>query len=552
MNEPASSSATRFFDRPLRIEWITLLASVLFTLLCNGSFWKSLLELRDFSGPGGWFLVVCIGVLITGLHWFILLLFCNRWTVKPVLIVVVLLTVGAVYFMSRYQVYFNREMIRNILETDVKEASELLSWRLLPWLVPAAGISWLIGRLNIRRSTLGKAVLWRAGSLTAALAMVGLSLWPVMKEMLPILRAHKELRYLVTPANYIVSSVRVLSDSFSSPASDEPRRVLDPNPRQNSHAAGRKPVVVVVVVGETVRAQNWGLNGYERQTTPMLAGREVINFSNFTSAGTDTATSLPAMFSLNGRHDYNREEIVGSESLLHLLNRAGVTILWRDNQSGDKGVDEGLPYENMAEAGNPALANGNRYFDEILLDDLDTRIASMEGDALIVLHMLGNHGPAYFERYPDAFRRWTPTCDSTDLAQATHEAIVNTYDNAILYTDYVLAKAIDLLSGIPDHDTALLYVSDHGESLGENGVYLHGLPMWIAPEEQTHVPMFIWMSPQFATSQGIDLQCLQARSGEPASHDYLFHTILDLLDVETSVYAPEWDLVRNCREARER
>lgn len=536
------------FSRPLRIELVTLLVSVLFTLFCNGSFWNSLAELRDLSGPQGWFLVLCIGVLITGLHWFLLLLFCNRWTVKPLLVLVVLLTVAATYFMSRFHVYFNRDMIRNIFETDIKEASELLSWGLLIWLAPAITFAWLVARLNFLRSGWRGTLLWRGGGLLAALGMVVLSLWPVLSQMLPILRAHKELRYLVTPSNYIVSAVRVASEDLSSPVGNEPRHVLDPNPRQSVHAARRKPVVLVVVVGETVRAQNWGLNGYKRQTTPMLAERDVINFIDVTSSGTDTATSLPAMFSLNGRHDYNRKEIKGSESLLHLVHRAGVNTLWRDNQSGDKGVDFGLPYENMADPGNPAFRNGNRYFDEILLDQLDGRIASMEGDALIVLHMLGNHGPAYFERYPDAFRRWTPTCDSSDLSQASHEAIINTYDNAILYTDYVLAKAIDLLAGIRDHDAALIYVSDHGESLGENGIYLHGLPMLIAPGEQTHVPMFIWISPGFTRSQQIDTDCLQTRAREPASHDLLFHTILDLLDIDSTVYNPEWDLVRDCRE----
>jgi lipid A ethanolaminephosphotransferase len=532
---------------PLRIELVTLLASVVFTLFCNGRFWSSLAELRDLSGPQGWFLVFCIGVLITGLHWFLLLLFCNRWTVKPVLVLVVLTAVAATFFMSQYHVYFNRDMIRNIFETDLKEASELFSWQLLLWLVPAAVFGWFISRLNFLRSGWRQTLLWRTGSLLAALAMVGLSLWPVMSQMLPMLRAHKELRYLVTPSNYIVSTFRVVSEDLSSPAGNEPRRVLDPNPLQSAHASERKPVVVVVVVGETVRAQNWGLNGYERQTTPMLAERNVINFGDFTSSGTDTATSLPAMFSLNGRHDYNRKEIVRTESLLHLVHRAGVETLWRDNQSGDKGVDYGLPYEKMTDNGNPAFRNGNRFFDEILLDQLDKKIADVKGDALIVLHMLGSHGPAYFERYPDAFRRWTPTIDSTDLSQESHEALINTYDNAILYTDFVLAKTIDLLAAIPDHDTAMIYVSDHGESLGENGLYLHGLPMLIAPAEQTHVPMIIWMSPGFSASQNIDQACLESRSRDPASHDYLFHTILNLLDVETAVYNPEWDLIRDCR-----
>lgn len=487
-------------------------------------------------------------MLITGLHWAILLILCNRWTVKPVLLLVCVLTVAAGYFSSQYHIYLNKDMIRNIFETDFKEASELFSIWMLFLIPPIAGLTWLLFSLKIRRISWKRAILWRLGAFMAALAMVGLSLWPVMKELLPILRAHKELRYLVNPSNYIISTYRVVFDDFSSPRSNEPLKVLDAQPARTEHATTRRPIAVIMVVGETVRAQNWGLNGYERQTTPMLAERAVINFSDCSSSGTDTATSLPAMFSVYGRHDYDRNKIIGTESLLHLINRAGVDVLWRDNQSGDKAVARGLPSENLDNIGNPSLKNGNRYYDEILLDGLESKIDAANGDTFIVLHTLGNHGPAYFERYPDDFRRWTPTCDSTDLAQASDESVVNAYDNSILYADYVLSKAIDLLSEVRSHDTALIYVSDHGESLGERGMYLHGLPYMIAPAEQTKVPMFMWFSKDFVASQEIDLTCLREKTNQPVSHDFLFHTILNLLDIKSSVYNPDWDLLRNCRE----
>jgi lipid A ethanolaminephosphotransferase len=445
--------------------------------------------------------------------------------------------------MSRYQVYFSKEMIRNIIQTDFLEARELFSITLLPLLLVCVLLAWAVFKLHIRRCPWKQCLLWRAGAIATALTMVGLSLWPVLKEMLPLLREHKELRYLVTPANYIVSTIRVINKDYFGDKRNRPLAILDPNPVQSDHATQRKPIAVVLVLGEAVRAQNWGLNGYARQTTPRLAAKEVINFSNFASAGTDTATSLPAMFSVYGRADYNQDKIEHTESLLHLLNRAGVSTLWRDNQSGDKGVDSGLPFQNMGEIGNAQFANGSRYFDEILLTGLNEKIDAMKGDALIVLHMLGNHGPAYFERYPDAFRKWTPVCDSTDLAQAGKDAVINSYDNAILYTDYVIAKTIDQIAEIESHDTAVIYVSDHGESLGENGIFLHGLPYWMAPEEQTHVPMCMWFSKGLAQSQHINLNLLRLRAAEPASHDYLFHTLLKLLDVKTTAYNPNRDLL---------
>lgn len=533
--------------RRVRIESLTLVVSVAFTLFCNRSFWSEVSAVRDFSDPAGWLLLVSIGLLITGLHWLLLLILCNRWSTKPVLGIVFIMTIGVVYFMDTYRVYFDKSMIRNILETDFKEATELLSWKFLLLMLPAIPPLWILSKLKLVRPSIGKAILWRAGGIACAFAMVAVSLWPVMREMLPVLRSNKELRYLVTPSNYIVSFVRVASQDLLEERTHLPREVLDPSPRQSPHARQRKPVVLVLVVGETVRAANWGLNGYARQTTPLLAQRDVINFPSVTSSGTDTATSLPAMFSLNGRHNYNRKQIVQRESLLHLINRAGVTTLWRDNQSGDKRVNEGLPYEDMSEPGDPSLKNGDRYFDEILLNGLVEKIDAMEGDALIVLHMLGNHGPAYFQRYPASFEQWTPVCDSPDLAACEVEEVVNAYDNAILYTDYVLARAIDLIGGLQSHDAALLYVSDHGESLGEKGVYLHGLPLAIAPDTQTHVPAFLWMAPAFASSQGIDTAALRARADQPVSHDHLFHTILNLLDVESQVYDADWDLLAGSR-----
>ena len=167
---------------------------------------------------------------------------------------------------------------------------------------------------------------------------------------------------------------------------------------------------------------------------------------------------------------------------------------------------------------------------------------------MLVLHTLGNHGPAYFRRYPEAFRRFTPTCDDEDLSKCSREQIANSYDNALLYTDHVLARGIDLLEALaPRYDTALLYVSDHGESLGENGLYLHGLPYSIAPQEQTRVPMVMWLSPGFAARTALDAACLRTAAQRPATHDNLFHTVLGLLDVRTTIRDDTLDLTAACR-----
>ena len=163
-----------------------------------------------------------------------------------------------------------------------------------------------------------------------------------------------------------------------------------------------------------------------------------------------------------------------------------------------------------------------------------------------MLHQLGNHGPAYFERYPSRFRHFTPTCDTADLGRCTREQISNSYDNALLYTDHLLAQAIGRLQGMEDYDTAMIYVSDHGESLGEKGLFLHGVPYAIAPEEQTHVPMTMWFSAGFVHDRGLDLACLRQRAGQRTDHDVLFSSVLGLMQVRTALYSPQRDLFASC------
>jgi lipid A ethanolaminephosphotransferase len=307
---------------------------------------------------------------------------------------------------------------------------------------------------------------------------------------------------------------------------------------------------VVLVVGETARAANWGLNGYARNTTPELAGLPVLNFKDVTSCGTNTEVSLPCMFAPVGRRDYDEDVIRGSESLLHVAARAGVAVQWRDNQSGCKGVCDGLPNDVVATLNPAGLCEGGRCLDEGLLHGLDQTLAHARGTQLMVMHQLGNHGPAYSKRYPPAFARFLPACNSDDLRLCTQAEIVNAYDNSLLYTDHLLATLIAKLKARSDQiDTAMIYVSDHGESLGENNLFLHGMPYAIAPDVQKKVPMVMWLSDGWQQQAGLDAACLQRVAKAPASHDNLFHTVLGLLDVSTGLHERALDLLAPCSPA---
>jgi lipid A ethanolaminephosphotransferase len=276
------------------------------------------------------------------------------------------------------------------------------------------------------------------------------------------------------------------------------------------------------------------------------------------------------MFAPVGRRDYDESRIRGSQSLLHVLDRAGVGVMWRDNQSGCKGVCEGLPQEELLQLNPPGLCAEGRCLDEGLLVGLDARLKAaaaqaaqpgsqtgtqtgtqtgkQSGTQLLVMHQLGNHGPSYFRRYPPAFKRFTPACEHDDLRKCSTDEIVNAYDNALLYTDHVLARLIQQLQAAQAQvDSVVLYVSDHGESLGENNLFLHGLPYAIAPDLQKHVPMVLWFSAGAAAATGVDTACLQRRAAQPAAHDHLFHTLLGLTDVKTALYEKDWDLARDCK-----
>ncbi|HAY29126.1 MAG TPA: phosphoethanolamine transferase, partial [Candidatus Accumulibacter sp.] len=300
---------------------------------------------------------------LVGMHFTLLALLATRRTVKPLLALMIVTTVIASHYMSAYGVFLDPSMLRNVVRTDMLEARELFSPALAAHLLLYA----LLPLLLLWRTRVVVRPPLRAGGvrllalLLAVVAMAG-SLAVVYKPFSSLMRNHKEVRYLITPANYLWSLASVAARDARGAAKPHEALGLDASPGP-SWEKGSKPRFVVVVVGETARAANWGLNGYARQTTPELARLNVINFSKVTSCGTNTDVSLPCMFAPVGRRSYDAERINGSESLLHVLSRAGVGVHWRDNQSGCKGVCEGLPTETVAGLNPPGLCDGGRCLD---------------------------------------------------------------------------------------------------------------------------------------------------------------------------------------------
>lgn len=532
----------------LSIEALILWVSLFFAVACNQVFLAGVLAGRTWAAGSTWVFAAAMLVMLAAVHTLLLGLVLHRWYARALLSLLIVATAFATYYMQKFGVFIDPTMARNVLRTDVGEARELFGWGMLPHFLFFAVLPLvLLQRVRLQRRSWQRAAAVRIATLLSAAIVLVAAVVLVFQDFSSLMRNRKELRYLITPANFVYSMGRVLAADTQ--GLNRPRAEVGADARLAASWQQRtKPALFVIMVGETARAANWGLNGYARQTTPELSTLDVLNFPDVTTCGTNTETSLPCMFSEIGRRDYDEDRIRHSQSLLHVLNRAGFKVLWRDNQSGCKGVCDGLPQEPINRATVPGLCAGGDCFDGILLHGLDTVARDARGNLVLVMHMLGNHGPAYYKRYPDSFRRYTPTCDTAELRLCAQPEIVNAYDNALLYTDHVIAGTIAFLKRqAAAFDTGMIYVSDHGESLGESGLYLHGVPYAIAPSEQTKVPMVWWLSPGFMSSFGLDRDCLAGQARQPTTHDALFHSVLGLLQVQTNVYNSALDISAACR-----
>ena len=525
---------------------VTAVAALLFTALYSLSFWRVLLAAQPPDGMSGALFVVAAGVVVWGFNGIVLSLLAWRGVHKPLLASVFVLAAVAAAFMDGYGAVIDRHALQSVLETDAREASDWLSWRLAAYvavlgLLPAA----LLWRLPVRYARWPREVLHRATYVAVALCAIGLAVLPFSREMASLARNHAELRHLAAPANLFNAARGYLKHRGLAP--DGPVRPLAVDVHRGSRAQ-RRPVLLVVVVGESARAASFSLGGYGRPTNPELARLPLTFFPDVASCGSNTATSVPCMFSGQGRRDYDESAARRTENLFDVVARGGFRVEWEDNNTGSKGVAARVKEEDVA-----GLAAGcpPDCYDQVLVDHLRGELDALppDVDEVFVLHQIGSHGPAYFRRVPPAFAVFKPECRSVDLQRCSREQIINSYDNTIRYTDHVLAALIGELQRRADRDTALLYVSDHGESTGEQGWYLHGAPYLIAPPEQTRVPMLLWTSAGFREWRHLDAGCTAAAARRPLSHDNVFHLVLGLLDLQTQAYRPALDPLGGCAPA---
>ena len=522
---------------------LCLLVAGWIVLTAMGAFWQLFVKHQ-----GGfwqvWVFAVSLALALTGLNLFLLRILSPGSSLRIMLSVVLVVTALDSWFMDSFGVAIDVDMLRNAIETDVAEASDLIGlpmfWRLL-WQagLPIAFIWWVrlppSGWLRSARDYI-------LGALAGLALLFGAAL-PVYSSYASYFRNNELARYLIAPANLVTASLSLAHKAVQArkpfvKVGEDAHRITVP---------GRKPLLTVFVIGETARAANFSLGGYERNTNPLLTQRDVFYFKSVRSCGTSTAVSVPCMFSVLPRDEFNLSEARRRDSVLDILQRAGMAVTWVENQVSCKGVCDRVPM-HMGRDYHPESCEDGECLDDTLLVALADLLPKTTMDAAIFLHTMGSHGPTYHSRVTPDREVFKPICPTQRIETCTDAQIINSYDNSIVYTDYILDSLIGQLTAQQDRlDAVLVYVSDHGESLGEGGLYLHGQPYLFAPDVQKQVPMLFWFSTDAPARLGLDTNCLRERLQDPISHDHVAHTLMGLNDVQTAVYRPQFDLLKGCR-----
>ncbi|KTC04743.1 MULTISPECIES: phosphoethanolamine transferase [Pseudomonas] len=534
--------------RTVRPEVVTLLASAFLLLGFNINLWQHLFSITSADSKG-LAMRFAFGLMIFCVFNIVLTLLAFRRVFKPVLISLFMISAGVVYFMTEYGVMIDAGMFRNFAETNVTEVQGLLSLKLALYILLLGIVpSLILWKLPISYRRWHLELFSKLLVTVACCVAIGAIALANYQGLSSLFRNHHELRLMVVPSNYIGASLGYLSEQVIS-ARRPFVKIGEDAKRSADWATHARKSLTVLVVGESARAENFGILGYGRNTTPNLNKESgLVAFTDVYSCGTETAVSVPCMFSNMGRKNYNATQARNQEGLLDVLKRAGIDVIWRDNQAGCKGTCDRVTFQDVSNLKDPLLCNNHECRDEILLQNLQAFIDGLDKDTVLVLHQMGSHGPEYYKRYPKDFETFTPVCESNALNNCSRDSIVNGYDNTLLYTDHVLSTLIDLLRTNQNKvDTAMVYLSDHGESLGEYNLFLHGTPYVLAPDQQKHVPMMVWLSDTYQKSFAVTPECLAKQRNAPLSQDNLFHSMLGLLKVDTKVYDPSLDMFAACR-----
>jgi len=472
---------------------------------------------------GGRLLLASLVAVMLALNFMMayLTVFVMRTCGRILLAILALINATAVYFIHTYSVIIDATAIENVFNTRYSEASGFFNWSL--WLfIFALGVLPALYCL-FQPVVYGKAkklAAYCGGALAIVLAVasmnIGQTLW--------ISQHDTELGGLLQPWSYLVNTVRVISSNHDEQA--EETRLPD------GRIADDEKAVVVLVIGESARKANFQLYGYQRPTNPFLSKQAGLKVYQATSCATYTTAGTKAIL-----EPKNSDELY--ELLPNYAFRTGVDVAWRTSNWGEPPIhiDEYLTDTELSDL----YPDENADFDGILFKGLRERIASSKKNkVLIVLHTSTSHGPKYADKYPKEFEVFKPVARSVEEGEANVNLLVNAYDNTILYTDYLLDGLINTLRSLDGWHSAMIFISDHGESLGENKIFMHGLPMRLAPKVQYEIPFLVWTSENFRDYKSHSEQSLPAI----LEQHYVFHSVLNLLSIQSPAYNKDFDIFK--------
>ena len=542
--------------------WFFTLIYLLFVMIfSNTNFWGTLYILNSQSftvfARLCMFLIFllgfCYAFCLVGVK-LILLAFCKAKFNKYFKIFLCIITIAnafASYFISAYNIYMDESMIDNILHTDTKEASNLFSMQMVIYILTFGILPCFVilkTQITPPQSNFAKYFVKNLVVLLLIFAMLLLSFVLSVRQIITFGRLHKNILDKSSPYCYIVNPYYYVKKKIIK------QRALNAKPPLSLQLSmlqqsSNKLKVAVVIIGETARRANFSLYGYARQTNPNLSKhKDIVVFNNTTSCGVNTAVSVPCIFYPAGSEQFKNNPQNYKSYLVYMAQLKDLSISWYDNNFGGcykacKG--DGIKATDTQTYKDAKLCGGGECLDEVLLQDIEPDIQSAvkQGkNALIVLHQNGSHGPLYYKRYPQHFAKFAPACQSSNPQTCTKQELINAYDNTILYTDFILSSIIDKLKHAKQNakkqgkelEVLMIYTSDHGESLGENNLYLHGMPYSIAPREQKEIPLILWGS-------GANIVALNP-NGEH-SHDAITNSILDFFGIKSPLYNKDASLV---------
>ncbi len=496
-------------SKEIKASYFALLFSFINLVLYHYPFFKFVFGSIDVKSLNGILLLVSltIAAILANAFFFYLVLFLLRKVGKWLMALFFIINAIAVYFVNTYGVIIDETMIGNVLNTNYEESSSFFSFGLVLYVILIGIIpSILLFKIKFVRVKPKKFLIHIFLTLIVLvfIAFANASNW------LWIDKNSKTLGGLAMPWSYAVN----ISLFYKHKSEKNEKEILLPN----ATIKNTEKSVFVLVIGESARSENFSLYGYKKDTNPLLSKIENVHHYNAQSCATYTTAGLKCILEHKDTGDLY-------EILPNYLFRNDVEVIWRSTNWGEPPVHV-KNFDNK-EALRESCEGESCEFDEILLNGLTEQIlASKKDKILVVLHTSTSHGPTYFKKYPAQFERFSPVCKSVELANCTQEELINAYDNTIVYTDYILATLIDDLKHLEGYNSSMIFISDHGESLGENNLYMHGIPASIAPKEQLDIPFIVWLSDDSR----------KLKDSKEYSQHNIFHSVLDFLAIDSPIY----------------